>query len=717
MNTTREHRRASSFSKVFSLSLVGFFILQVAVGAIVIIWFIRTEMLNMQETAVYNVLTSRSHRLGAYLNDRLTILSDYSKLPAIITGVMQPDEQLANTIDTLESLPFLSDGTQFEVQDFQGGIIYSRWIERDSKPSEDFHKLMAGEMESVVRVIIPREGSLDSVYWKLSVPIGFHGFNEGVLSAYFPIKLKHIFFEVEEGVRIELQANGKLITSIGTVEEPSITIDFDAPFSGITLRQIVSERSVDQRIEYLVMVMLVALILGTGVMMLVVNRLGRKLLLVPHERLQEMSEELEKEVEKQTSDLKMRTVQLSIEIRERREAEVEARETGNLVSALLEGIGAAFFIVNPATGKIVRSNSVVFDMFGLAPWQVSDKSYTELFSTISDSVPDISSPDLEDKKRYTEGVAQRADGANFPVSRYLVPMEIRGKKHIGIIMLDITERKNLERRLNTAQKLESVGELASGIAHEINTPIQYVGDSIRFVEEAMSDIVAILNAESELVGRCKAAGGNEDLIERIEELEEEADLEFVMDEIPKACERALEGTNRVAKIVRAMKNFAHPGTGEKVSVDINNALENTIVVSKNEWKYVAEIEKDFDLIPMVKCLPGDINQVLLNVLVNAAHAIGDVVGNSGEKGTITLSTRATDDEVIIKVADTGTGIPEDIRQKIFDPFFTTKEVGRGTGQGLAIVHDIIVERHGGSIDIESEVGKGTTFIVSLPLGE
>jgi signal transduction histidine kinase len=173
----------------------------------------------------------------------------------------------------------------------------------------------------------------------------------------------------------------------------------------------------------------------------------------------------------------------------------------------------------------------------------------------------------------------------------------------------------------------------------------------------------------------------------------------------------------VATIVRAMKNFAHPGDGEKRAVDINAALENTITVAKNEWKYVAEVVTDFDALPMVQCLPGDINQVFLNILINAAHAIGDVVGNSGDKGTITIATRRGDHEVVVSIADTGTGISPEIRDKIFNPFFTTKEVGKGTGQGLAIVHDIIVERHGGVIDVESEPGRGTTFIIRLPAGE
>jgi PAS domain S-box-containing protein len=428
-----------------------------------------------------------------------------------------------------------------------------------------------------------------------------------------------------------------------------------------------------------------------------------------------MRDDLEKEVEKRTADLKMRTVQLSIEIRERRESEIEARESGQLVSALLEGIGAAFFILDPRTGHVVKSNRVMHSLFGLSPWQISDRPCSEVFANSSDMLEDLLCPRKIRNNSYTEGVAKHVDGQTFPVARYLVPMELKGEDHIGVIVLDITERKNLERRLHIAQKLESVGELASGIAHEINTPIQYVGDSVRFVKEAFEELADIVALYSDLAAKCRGEGIETGLLDRIDELTEEADLEFVLEEVPKACERALDGTGRVAIIVRAMKNFAHPGDGEKRAVDINAALENTVIVAKNEWKYVAEVVTDFDPLPMVQCLAGDINQVFLNILVNAAHAIGERVGNSGDKGTITICTRRLENEVVISIADTGTGIGPEIRDKIFNPFFTTKEVGKGTGQGLAIVHDIIVERHGGSIDLESEVGKGSTFFIRLPI--
>jgi signal transduction histidine kinase len=177
-----------------------------------------------------------------------------------------------------------------------------------------------------------------------------------------------------------------------------------------------------------------------------------------------------------------------------------------------------------------------------------------------------------------------------------------------------------------------------------------------------------------------------------------------------------EGVDRVAKIVRAMKDFSHPGTGEKTAVNINLAIENTIMVARNEWKYVAEMVTGQDPnLPLVSCLPDEFNQVLLNLIINAAHAIGEVVGSGSNKGAITISTRQDGDWAEIRVQDTGTGIPEKIRPKIFDPFFTTKQVGKGTGQGLAIAHSVIVDKHGGTIACETEVGQGTTFVIRLPL--
>ncbi|MDY7033878.1 MAG: ATP-binding protein, partial [Thermodesulfobacteriota bacterium] len=197
---------------------------------------------------------------------------------------------------------------------------------------------------------------------------------------------------------------------------------------------------------------------------------------------------------------------------------------------------------------------------------------------------------------------------------------------------------------------------------------------------------------------------------------EKADIEYLIQEVPKAVDQTMDGVNQVAKIVRSMRKFSHPGQEKKTIIDINEAIESTITVARNEWKYVSDVVTNFDpSLPSIPCLPGELNQVFLNMITNAAHSIGDVIGDgSNGKGTIKISTQGFDDSVQIRISDTGTGIPEEIRSQIFDPFFTTKEVGKGTGQGLAISYSVIVEKHGGTISFETEMGKGTTFTIKLP---
>ena len=283
----------------------------------------------------------------------------------------------------------------------------------------------------------------------------------------------------------------------------------------------------------------------------------------------------------------------------------------------------------------------------------------------------------------------------------------------------VEKAKRVEHELNLAQKLESVGRLAAGVAHEINTPVQYVSDNNRFLEEAFADLLALQQIQANLLEDARIGKIDPDLIVRIDDEIENLDLAFLMGEIPKAISQAIEGTTRIAKIVGAMKQFSHPGSDTKKMTSINESLEATLTVSSNEWKYIATIEKDFDRnLPSVYCLPGELGQVFLNLIVNAAHAIVDVVGDGGkQKGVIKLSTRHLDNEVEIRISDTGPGIPEASRDKLFESFFTTKEVGRGTGQGLSIARTVVVDQHGGSLDFETEMDVGTTFIIRLPIGE
>lgn len=278
------------------------------------------------------------------------------------------------------------------------------------------------------------------------------------------------------------------------------------------------------------------------------------------------------------------------------------------------------------------------------------------------------------------------------------------------------QREIMQTQLSEAKKLESVGQLAAGIAHEINTPIQYVGDNTRFLQDAFKDLSKVIACHRSLARDAAAGAVAPDAITRAEQAVRDVDLEYLEEEVPRAIEQALDGVSRVTNIVSAMKEFSHPGTKGKVATDINRAIKTTVTVARNEWKYVADLTMDMDAdLPSIPCLPGEFNQVILNLVINAAHAIGDVVKASGSKGAIGISTRREDDTCTIRISDSGTGIPESARTRIFDPFFTTKEVGKGTGQGLAIARNIIVSKHSGSIHFETEIGKGTTFIIKLPL--
>ena len=282
---------------------------------------------------------------------------------------------------------------------------------------------------------------------------------------------------------------------------------------------------------------------------------------------------------------------------------------------------------------------------------------------------------------------------------------------------DVTQRTHLESRLLLAHKMESLGELASGIAHEINTPTQYVGDNTRFLRDSFDQLNHALVLFEQLFSDAKKGTISSTVLSRAEEAIADADLDYLRREIPKAIEESMEGLERVAKIVRAMKTFSHPDRDDKELANLNQAIESTVTVSRNEWKYVAEVELDLDpSLPPVPCTVGAVNQVVLNLIINASQAIEATGANeSTAKGLIRISTGKVNGAVEIRVSDTGGGIAEEIRPKVFQPFFTTKEVGEGTGQGLALAYNIIVEKHSGSIDFESEVGRGTTFVVCLPL--
>ena len=407
------------------------------------------------------------------------------------------------------------------------------------------------------------------------------------------------------------------------------------------------------------------------------------------------------------------------DIRERKKTE-EALRTAHREAEIFINAVPSILISVDQDSQITRWNSTATGTFGLSTSEVLGKR-------LADCGVRWLRPDMPEEIGgwCSEQSSRRCD---------LIPIEINGEKRLLgltitavrtaegravellVIGSDVTERIALETQLRQAQKLESVGQLAAGIAHEINTPTQYIGDNIRFLKDAFQDLRTLFVNYERLLEAAKDNTLSCETVQEVAASVERADTDYLFEEVPKAIEQAAEGVTRVSTIVSAMKEFSHPDTKEKVRLDLNHAIESTITVARSEWKYVADLETDLDpTLPPISCQPGEFNQVILNLIVNAAHAIGDVVGKEGsERGKIKVQTRSYPEWAEIRIQDTGSGIPEKVRSRIFDPFFTTKEIGKGTGQGLAIARSVVVDKHNGTIHFETEEGRGTTFIIRLP---
>ncbi len=322
------------------------------------------------------------------------------------------------------------------------------------------------------------------------------------------------------------------------------------------------------------------------------------------------------------------------------------------------------------------------------------------------------------------GTHQRKDGALIPVEvfmQHIIPPQKKGRfvaivRDITIRQQKATERELLRTRLLQEQKLASVGQLAAGIAHEINTPAQYIGSNIDFLNEAFKDVSTLVSHFDQLLAAVKSQQMTQQLVTEFEATQKAVDWPYLQEEIPQAIKQSSDGVNQVSSIVLAMKNFAHPGCTEKEMTDLNELLKTTLTVSRNEWKYIVDPVLQLDpMLPPVPCIRNEIGQVFLNIIVNAAHSIAEKLGSNPEtgKGQITISTKHEGQNVVITLADSGCGIKTDNLAKIFDPFFTTKEVGKGTGQGLTIAYDIVTNKHGGLLEVNSKEGHGTTFTITL----
>lgn len=416
------------------------------------------------------------------------------------------------------------------------------------------------------------------------------------------------------------------------------------------------------------------------------------------------------------------------------------REQLHLYDRALNAASTHFAIVKcstPGLDEMVYCNRAIAEHYGYQPYEMIGMNFMEsVLGLDAENRTEIITTLVSGKEVSMESEVSRKDGSTFWIGINLRPLfdDDRQLTHFLSVSADITrrreealkkqelqerllaemkERERMAAELNLAQKLESVGRLAAGLAHEINTPIQYVGDSIYFIRDAYEDMKRYMDMSREVIASFPELS-DPGLRELVDNMKGVIDYEFVTTECPKAIERIAEGVNRVASIVRAMKEFAHPGGQEHVAADLNHALQTTLVVATNEYKYLATVHTHFGDLPLVVCNVGELNQVFLNLIVNAAHAIQDA-GRDVSSGEIHVHTAIEGEMVVIRISDNGCGIPAEHLDKVYDPFFTTKEVGRGTGQGLAITRSIIVDKHDGQVSVNSTVGKGTEFVLRLPI--
>jgi|GEM_PF-2493167 len=381
-------------------------------------------------------------------------------------------------------------------------------------------------------------------------------------------------------------------------------------------------------------------------------------------------------------------------------------------------------IIGVSRGDVITHwNPYAEELFGISAGDIVGHVFSELgldwswervYMAIADCVV------TEEPVRLDDLSFNRRDGKTIILGLTINPLKRSANEDIeGFIILgrDLTQRRFLEAQLIQARKLEAVGQLASGVAHEINTPIQYVGDNLNFVRDSFLKLGVMKEVMDWCFGQIESGSKTGNILGKYLGDESKEEVNYLMSEIPAAIDEALEGVERVAKIVRSMKQFSHPSQEEKRPADINRAIGSTVIISRNEWKYVAEVEEQYDPdLPPVPCFEAELNQVILNIIMNAVDAIKDAV-EAGliQKGLIGIATRRNDRWVEIEISDNGTGIPEDLQGRIFDPFFTTKDVGKGTGQGLAISYSIINQKHSGLLSFSSTPGRGTKFFISLPL--
>jgi signal transduction histidine kinase len=428
-------------------------------------------------------------------------------------------------------------------------------------------------------------------------------------------------------------------------------------------------------------------------------------------------------VEDKTKAYQLLNSNLAKEIENKENLFKQLHESSEELKVLTNSVNGVIWEADPNNMKYIFISEQVEDILGFSAQDYLNGILTLGCEPVAKGMPEIATllqENFEGPDNFTLEYQSYRNDSTLVWIRNIVSKIFEADKLIKVrgVFFDITEEKQreeqsmaMEIQLKHAQKMEAIGQLAAGIAHEINTPAQFVGDNLSFISQSTNDFMQYYQQlEQLLTQNC-----SNDVCNQLDKAKQQYDIEFIAQETPQAIEQSIEGVARISKIVSAMKDFSHPGKDDKQKIDINKAIENTSIVARNEWKYLAELAFDFATdLPLVNCFPGEVNQVILNMIVNACHAIEDVtMGKS--KGHILITTQQSEENVIIKIEDNGAGMDESVSQRVFDPFFTTKEVGKGTGQGLSLAYSVIVEQHAGKISVESTVGSGTTFVISLPI--
>lgn len=433
-------------------------------------------------------------------------------------------------------------------------------------------------------------------------------------------------------------------------------------------------------------------------------------------RLRHSRDELEKLIENRTAELVQVNLDLKHEITEHELGRKALSEAYNEIHLIISSISSIMIGVDNK-GMVTLWNDVASKLLSLSSDDVVGLDFFALpINWNRDKIAQEAAECVKSNKNIRMAdilLRHQTDGIRI-LGITLTPLFLKDKEHPGFLLIgaDITERRLLEDQVGRSNKLEAIGQLAAGVAHEINTPTQLVGSNLRFLGQQLDTILGWLDKLHQQKDAAKTESKIPSLIMGSEKDVTLAQLEYFKQEAPKAIEQSLEGIDRISHIVTAMRFFTHPGSENKEIADLNQIIQNAISLSRNEWKIIAEIKTDLDPnLPGVECLPIELSQVVLNIIINAIHAIQD---SGEEKGQIVIVSRQAGELIEVSITDNGTGIPKEIQSKIFDPFFTTKDIGRGTGQGLAIAYTVIVKKHGGTLEFESETGKGTTFIISLP---